>query len=31
MDRARSEFLDEQGRTVVIEITDALVHLTPAR
>ncbi len=28
---ARREFLDEEGNTVVIEITDALVHLTPAR
>jgi hypothetical protein len=28
---ARTEFLDDDGNTVVIEITDALVHLTPAR
>jgi hypothetical protein len=28
---ARTEFLDEDGNTVVIEITDALVNLTPAR
>jgi hypothetical protein len=28
---ATSEFLDEEGNTVVIEITDALIHLTPAR
>ena len=28
---ARSELPDEEGNTVVIEITDALVHLTPAR
>ena len=26
-----TEFLDEEGNTVVIEITDALIHLTPAR
>ena len=28
---ATTEFLDEEGNTVVIEITDAQIHLTPAR